>query len=174
MFAIFNGLLILFDYFLCVLMVFPALCLYDQWLQRGRGNCWISCHCCHRLEAEEGHIDGTNFEEEKPSLIRLILTKFYAALHFVRFGMLLVIVGAIVVSGIYAATLQLPESSDVRLLSNSNEYERNYQWRLNLLSTVLEKSGGSEGYVIWGVHPADTGNHNKPSKSRSCFPWNPS
>lgn len=62
--------------------------------------------------------------------------------------------------GKYAATLDLPDSSDVRVLDSSVEYEKCYEWRLTLLSSVLEKQTGSQASAIWGVEPADTGDHN--------------
>lgn len=159
----------MFDYVLCIALLFPALCLYDQWLQRGSGNRCITCRSCRRVEP--GGSDSTNDVLDdvaaKPSLINRILVKFYAVLHVSRWGLLVAIAGAAVVCGIYAATLTLPESSDVRLLDTSNEYEANYAWRLNLLSSSLEKAGGSTGYIIWGVRAADTGDHNNPGMAIS-------
>jgi len=39
----------------------------------------------------------------------------------------------------------------------------NWSWRLKLLSTVLDKSGGTPTGMIWGVTPADTGSYVDPS-----------
>lgn len=143
MFAIFVGLLVIFDYVLCVFLFFPSLCLYDKWLQKKRRNPCVSCHCCHRLE---GHgrdaIDGTSEEEEtKPSFIRRILLKYYAGIHFARWGLLAISVGAMILCGFYASSLALPNSADVRLLPSSNVFERAALWRLNLLSDALSKKG---------------------------------
>jgi hypothetical protein len=165
MFAIFNGLLIVFDYVMCVLLVFPALCLYDNWLLLGGNRC-ISYHCCHRLEGEqtEHHDSGADGEEqeEKQSLIRRLLTGFFEILHRFRWAIVVVIISVFVLSTIVATHLELPNSSEVRLLNDGNEYETNNEWRTKLLSEVLSKKGGSQGYVVWGVEPADTGNHNNP------------
>lgn len=162
LFAVFNGLLIMFDYFLCVFLIFPALCLYDKWLLRGHNRC-LSCHFCHRFEAHgHGAIDGDGNEEESESLIRRILTKYYDWVHFGRYALVAVSLGAIIACGIVAATLALPDSSDVRILDSSNEHEKCYEWRLNLVSSVLEKQSGSRAHVIWGVTPADTGDQNNP------------
>jgi len=162
LFAVFNGLLIMFDYFLCVFLIFPALCLYDKWLLRGHNSC-LSCHCCHSLEAHgRGAIDADGDEEESESLIRRILTKYYDWVHFGRYALVAVSLGAIIACGIVASTLALPDSSDVRILDSSNEHEKCYEWRLNLVTSVLEKQSGSKAHVIWGVTPADTGDHNNP------------
>ena len=58
----------------------------------------------------------------------------------------------------------MPLSADVRMVRSSVEYERSYEWRLNLYSEVLDKRSGSLAYVIWGVNPADTGDHSDPAK----------
>ena len=167
LFSIFNGLLIMFDYFLCVLLMFPAICLYDKWTRRGH-NCFVSCHCCHRLEDHgENAFDGDANEEKSESLIRRILTKFYNVLHAGRFVLVVISLGLFIASAVFAATLELPDSSDVRLLDNSNEHELCYEWRLNLLSTNLLQRSGSRAHVIWGVVPADTGDQNNPGTS-SC------
>lgn len=145
---------------MCVLLVFPALCIYDRSLIRGSKNCCISCHCCRRLEAHEGGADG---EDEKPSLIRRILMAYYKFVHRFRWVLLLACIGAFIVAAIFASRLSLPTNSDVRLLDpDSSQFEVNYQWRVNLLSEVLAKQAGSQGYVIWGVLPADTGHHINP------------
>lgn len=166
LFAVFNGLLISFDYILCVFLVFPALCLYDKWVLRGTNYC-VSCHCCHRLEAHgEDALEGDNHEETSESFIRRLLTKLYNAIHTGRWALVVVCIAATVVAGVFAATLELPDSSDVRVLDSSNEHEKNYEWRLKLLDSVLEKQSGSVARIIWGVRAGDTGNHNDPSK---CF-----
>jgi len=165
MFAIFNGLLIMFDYFLCVFLIFPALCLYDKWLLRGH-NRFLSCHCCHNLEAHgRDTIDGDGDEEESESLIRRILTSFYSYVHRGRYVWFVICLAAFITCGVFAATLDLPDSSDVRILDSSNEHEKCYEWRLNLLIDSLEKQSGSRAYVIWGVTPADTGDQNNPGKN---------
>jgi len=146
---------------MCVLLVFPALCIYDRSLIRGSKNCCISCHCCRQLEAHDA--DDSDGEGDKPSLIRRILMAYYKVVHSLHWGLLLACVAGFVVSAIYASSLTLPTSSDVRLLNPDwSQFEANFQWRVNLLSEVLMKEGGSQGYVIWGVNPADTGHHLDP------------
>jgi hypothetical protein len=158
LFAIFCGLLIMFDYILCVLFLFPALCIYDRRLQAGRSNCCIACHCCKR---REGQTDDENIIEEKQSLIRRILLGFYGVFHRLRWGILIACAAALGISIYVATTLELPTSADVRILDDTNEFEQNYVWRQNLLYDALQKSGGSEVTVGFGLTPADTGDISK-------------
>lgn len=52
-FAVFCGLLVVFDYILCVLLVFPALCIYDQADQERRCCCHCSlARCCKRKKTQ--------------------------------------------------------------------------------------------------------------------------
>jgi predicted RND superfamily exporter protein len=181
MFAIFCGLLIIFDYIMNVLLVFPALCIYDKALvAKGHQNVsWcITCTCCGLFvpkddnDDEEEEIedveDTTNdknndsLEEEfKPNLIRRILLVYYRGLHFVRWPLLVLCLAAIAATAYFATTLEMPTSSEVRMLDDSFQFEKNYLWRQYLLSETLEKAGGSQAYVIWGVQPADTGVQSK-------------
>ena len=183
MFAIFCGLLIVFDYIMCVLLVFPALCIYDQY--RHKKNCCCRCHFCHRLEAAEDDDDceiGPDGQEQEQqqqqqphesqdqegekkhtSLIHRILTAFYHVLHKTRYFLCVACLAAIILAIVFAAKMTLPTSSDVRLLdSDSFQYEKNYEWRQRLLYSVMSKKGGSSAFVMWGVTPADTGDHSNP------------
>lgn len=73
--------------------------------------------------------------------------------------------GGLAISIYFAVQLELPTSSDVRLLNPDDyQYEKNAQWRVNILYDVLVKQGGSSAYIIWGVKAADTGDHNNPDQ----------
>jgi len=178
-FAIFVGLLIVFDYLMCILLVFPALCIYDKHNLKGF-NCFCSIGCSKRTEDEESDINeykkrtpGDIIEEEPSfsklppiegdSLIRRIILGYYSFFHKIRWIIFFACLGGTAVAGIFAARLELPKNSDVRLLGENVEYELNWSWRLKLLSTVLDKSGGNPGGMIWGVTPADTGSYADPS-----------
>ena len=154
LFAIFCGLLIMFDYLMCIMLVFPALCIYDRRLRAGRSNCCFACHCCHRFEAQS---DDENADIEKQSLIRRILYAFYAGLHRVRWFLLFACLAGFAICVYFATTLELPTSADVRILEESNEFEQNYFWRQKLLYDALRKSEGSDVLVGFGLAPADTG-----------------
>lgn len=160
LFAIFCGLLIMFDYLLCVLLIFPTLCIYDRKLQSGTSNCCVACHCCKRTEGasdEEPDEDA----EDKQSLIRRILLKFYHILHRIRWALLALCIAGFGICIYFSTTLKLPTSADVRILDEDHEFEQNYAWRKLLLYDVLRKSGGSEVSVGFGLLPADTGDLSK-------------
>ena len=78
-FAVFCGLLIMFEYIICVLLVFPDLFIYDSYNTRPGANCCCSITCCgcdkradHREEST-ADLGDSNGEEGKPSLIRRIV-----------------------------------------------------------------------------------------------------
>ncbi len=122
LFAIFCGLLIMFDYLLCILLVFPALCIYDRRLKAGSTGWCFACHCCKNTEGSSDEDE----DEEKQSLIRRILLKFYHILHNIRWGLLVVCLIGLGICIFFATTLELPTSADVRILDKDNEYEQNY------------------------------------------------
>jgi protein dispatched 1 len=97
-----------------------------------------------------------------PSLIRSYLLGVYNILHRFRWPTLLVCCGSIVVSGIFASKLEMSQSSDVRLLDSSYEFEKNYEWRKRLLHKTPEQAS-KRAYIMFGVKPADTGDFNDPN-----------
>jgi len=176
-FAVFVGLLIIFDYILCILLILPALCVYD--MNRAKPNCCIMLRCCAKkksaksdddVEEEENDDDEENVNdaEETPkseSLIRRFLTRTYYGIHYVRWPMFVICVAALILSSIFAASLELPQTSDVRLLTPSKfQQEQNYEWRANILYDALNRASGSRAYVTFGLTPADTGDHNNPEQ----------
>jgi len=226
-FAVFCGLLITLDYMMNILLVFPALCLYDKWLLAGSTNCLVhfECWCFHKNKGEkasESDIQGksapnsmddvtsgelvvsisaveqlsiedttrinasdrpekqqqptvarrdkgTDDEErqlllelEHETLIHRILDGYYNVLHTFRWQVLAIAFAAIIACTILAAQLSLPVSSEVALLPDSNEYQMHWSWKQNLLSNTLAKEQGSEALIMWGVTPADTGDHLNP------------
>ena len=114
-FAVFCGLLVVFDYILCVLLVFPALCIYDA--RRESRNCCCRCIWCFgERNSESQESDDTDDLDATPSLIRRILMAFYDyVLHPARWVLLLACIAALVVSAVYAASIEMPTSADVRL-----------------------------------------------------------
>ena len=180
-FSIFVALMIIFDYLLCIAMVFPALAIYDN--RRSRKNCFFEttasncCGCIKRRKEQQCDDDQENNAkdasqdevqneiDENYNLIRRILSKYYALLHSVRWPLLVICGVAFILTAVRAASLDLPTSSDVRLYDeNDNQFEQNYVWRQHLLYDVLDKKGGSTAFVIWGVKPEDNGDVNNPDK----------
>ena len=171
-FAVFVGMLVIGDYVLCCLLVFPALVMYDNSLQAEKQvgcccHCGLrSCCCCfvkahHTASGDEEHAEET--EHKEPSPIHRILNHYYTFLHRFRWPLLAICGGALITSAVKAAQIELPVSADVRLFDESdNQFEANYIQRQRLLFEVIESKVGSTTDVIWGVLPADTGNHNNP------------
>lgn len=100
-FALFCGLLIMFNYFMNVLLLFPALCLYDIWLKNGRSrNLLINFRCCSKSVTEIDPEEGD--KKEKKSLIHRILSVYYQYLHKMRYGLLVACITATVVCMVIA------------------------------------------------------------------------
>ena len=160
LFAIFCGFLVSFDYILCVLLVFPALCIYDRRVQSGTRNWFFACGCCNKNVGTSDD-DPNEGAEEKPSLIRRIMLNYYSLLHRFRWALLIVCLTGLGVCTYFATSLKLPATADARVLDPDQQYEQNYAWRKLLLYDVLRKSGGSEVSVGFGLTPADTGDLSK-------------
>jgi predicted RND superfamily exporter protein len=153
-FAIFLGLLVVFDYLMNVLLVFPALCMYDQWILAGKKSC-----CIHIERKKSGEmLSKGDQNQEKISFIHRILSGFYKIIHKARWPAVLLTMFAITICAIESAKFKLPDSARVPLFKSDNQYEQHYNWNEKLLSqTLINKAGGS-ALVVWGVLPADTGN----------------
>jgi hypothetical protein len=145
-FAIFCGLLIMFDYFMNVLLVFPALCLYDIWLQKGDTRWYL-------------HFgkQAASVEDEKHSLIHRILGAYYSFVHKFKWILFAGVLCAVTACAITVPRLSLPKSADIRLLSEDNLFERHWIWQHNLLSKHLATKGGSRATIVWGIQAADNG-----------------
>ena len=123
------------------------------------------------VEANEQPAAGADVDDRDPkgekdfriSLIRRVLLAYYNFLHKCRWPLLAASLVAFGVCVYYALKLDLPTSSDVRLLGPGHEFEQAYEWRQSILYNVLSKEGGSRAYTIWGVVPADTGDRNDPA-----------
>lgn len=89
-FALFCGMLIIFNYVLNMFLVFPAICLYDIWLMRGSRNILVNFGCCTKSIVKT---ENSNENITKRSLIHKILDYYYKLLHKVRYG---VLVGCII------------------------------------------------------------------------------
>jgi predicted RND superfamily exporter protein len=112
-FAVFCGLLIIFDYIMCVFLVFPAICLYDRWKEAGSRNCCVSCHCCRRIEAgddEAGFGDELDIHSDPSqwSFIHRFLLRLYQLIHRIRWVLLAAIIGGLVASIITASKWASP------------------------------------------------------------------
>ncbi|KAL7467681.1 hypothetical protein ACHAXS_007918 [Conticribra weissflogii] len=188
-FAVFCGLLITFDYLMNIFLVFPALCLYDTWILNGSKNKCVNFDWrCQKAIADDSNttdikastrssspasrndnieltvtdIRHNSLEAEKHSLIHRILSAYYSMLHKFRWFVLVIVIAATILCAVFAAQLTLPVSSEVAILPDSNPYQKHRSWSESLLSNVMAKGEGSETSIIWGLTPADTGNHLNP------------
>jgi len=196
MFAIFCGLLIIFDYILTVCFVLPCLCIYDQALIKGAAGtqtgwcsgCWMGCvgcfACCsHTAVYNDIVVSAHDSDRRKGSTAELTVatkekeltevTKSYDLtqrglltlsdyLYRARWPLLAVCIVSFGCSCYYALKLTVPESSDVRLLKPSIQYEQAYAWRKELLLSDLNGVSGSRSSILWGVDPSDNGDANDP------------
>mmetsp|Transcript_7523 Transcript_7523/g.15390 ORF Transcript_7523/g.15390 Transcript_7523/m.15390 type:complete len:1133 (-) Transcript_7523:134-3532(-) len=192
-FAVFVGLMVVFDYMMCVLLVFPALAIWDRSDKANRcccywncAACFKRCKCCGEKSPEESEMEqdeignsahsarksiasaksyDTESTKHQDGLIHRILKRFFGCLQLLKWPLLLICGGSLVWCAIVASGIELPTSSDVRLYNeNDNQYEQNFVWRKNLLYKALEAKGGSTAHVIWGVRPGDTGDLNNPDE----------
>eukprot|EP00546_Thalassionema_frauenfeldii_P001802 CAMPEP_0178935532 /NCGR_PEP_ID=MMETSP0786-20121207/24609_1 /TAXON_ID=186022 /ORGANISM="Thalassionema frauenfeldii, Strain CCMP 1798" /LENGTH=1026 /DNA_ID=CAMNT_0020613713 /DNA_START=1680 /DNA_END=4760 /DNA_ORIENTATION=- len=182
-FAIFCGLLISFDYILCLTLILPILCVYDKWTANttstleleGNKSCWntLTSFCCYlrcciaeKKDNHLGHLNDDNHDKsdgKQEIFIRRILGGFYPILHKLRWLILAVSIGSATFAVMYTTkNLQMPESSAVPILRPFNEFAMHEAWRQNLLYTLWQQEASSEGYIIWGLKAADTGDHTNP------------
>eukprot|EP00979_Chaetoceros_neogracilis_P017965 scaffold10546_cov266-Chaetoceros_neogracile.AAC.3 len=164
-FAVYCGLMILFNYIMNIFLVFPALCLYDSWLQRGSTNCLVAI--CAKKAGEEDDIEDLEIEDpeyKKPMKLSLIhrgLSGYYFYLHKFRWP---VLVASLVATGVclyFALGLPIPENTQVRLLPAGHPLELHFLWQPVLLSSSIFSTGSSI-QLIFGLTPGDTGTQNNP------------
>ncbi len=122
-FAVFCGMMIIFNYVMNVLIVFPALCIYDNWIQGGSRNCLVTCF--HK-EREESTPDFINQEKSEMSFIHRILSTYADLLQRFRWLILGICAVGIAVCIYFGLTLSLPDSSNVRLLPEGHPFG---EWR---------------------------------------------
>jgi protein dispatched 1 len=130
-------------------------------------------------EAKVGDEDNMNFKHDAASqgkdatppyippenraLIRRILTSYYNFLHRWRWSLMALTLAALGVCIYFATKLEPPQASfDIKFLVDSVEYEEARTFRNELLFTTLLSQSGGTANIIFGVTPADTGNHMDP------------
>jgi len=167
-FGIFCGLLVVWDYIVDILLIFPCLCIYDK----NKNNPDTRSICFHlgsnvnddKNKLTENDQQSDNDEEqqqqqisiislndtqgrggpsdnddgEQTSLIHRILVGYYTLLHNFRWLLLLASISAICSCGYYSTTLKLPSSSEIVLLSDDIEYIQHSKWRRNIFIEELK------------------------------------
>ena len=142
LFSIYCGLVIALDYILCILLVFPALCLYDKWLCNGSQSFLLRFGSKQMTKVKDEH---------NKSRSAFILSYHYNVIHKLRWILLLASTGVIVLCSFVAASLSPPESPDQPFLPESNPFEMHRIWHRELLASSISK--GNRGLVnfIWGL-----------------------
>jgi len=166
-FALFCGLLIILNYILNCLFLFPGLCLYDRWLTNGSKNCLITFyHLPENLAEQHSPIqenqNGLDESQREQSLMHSILSTLYTVIHSYRVVILVLSLISIAVSAYFASTIRQPQVSDVRLLPSKNPLEMHYEWNKLILTNELFFASGSSMRTYWGIIPADEGKHRDP------------
>ena len=82
-FAVFCGLLIMFNYFMNIALIFPALCIHDRWIMNGRSNFLIAC--CQKKSKVDDDEERKSEETQKESLVHRILSFYFYLLHKFRY-----------------------------------------------------------------------------------------
>jgi len=205
LFATFSGMLIVIDYILDVLVMFPCLCIYDSYRFQRNGcmdfrrrnnrfppvplneglepgsissnggavgekseDCGdvelsITTKECKKKAVKANDIQRSELDKESESYIRRLLHGYYGFLHSWRRVLLVLSFTALGVCAYFASTLQKPDTpTEIQLLDDGIEYEKNRQWRSNLLLDSVLKESGSDAQVVFGLQPADTGDHLDP------------
>eukprot|EP00934_Nitzschia_sp_Nitz4_P007654 Nitzschia sp. Nitz4//scaffold24_size164493//31405//34493//NITZ4_002311-RA/size164493-snap-gene-0.1-mRNA-1//1//CDS//3329544063//7644//frame0 len=151
LFALFVGILVAQVYLNCILLVFPALCIYDH----------ARARVAKRARAKRRRV-AVPSRTERDSLVRRVFSAYHNFLHQTRYMWLVAGISALVFAAICTTKLNAPESLDIRLLDSSHEFEQAHTWRQHLLYEQLATSSEYTSYVHWGIVPADTGDHDDP------------
>lgn len=131
-FAIFCGLTITFNYVLNCTFVFPALCIYDGWLQNGNEHCLITFKSKNTSikvpgpdkEVQTNPFHITERQIEEVSFIHRILICHYNFVHIFSKLLLLLSMAIVCVSAIFGSQIPQPESNTVTLLPSKNQYQQ--------------------------------------------------
>jgi 5-methyltetrahydrofolate--homocysteine methyltransferase len=171
-FAVFCGLTVAFNYVLNCTFVFPALCIYDKWLQNGMEHWLIAFKPkTHNLSedknSEEQVQQSSNDRENQDmnsnvSLIHRILLRLYRFIHKFSVPLLVIFSTVTCVSVVFGSKIPQPEDNLVRLLPPNNEYEEFHQWSLRLLENQILYDRGTMVDIFWGLQRGDTGAINNP------------
>lgn len=167
-------MVITFDYLLCILLVFPALCIYDRLLVNDTKTMWLSFGEKNPLKhgtEDSAELEGEDSKASTKSWSNCILSYYYKVMHRLRFPLLILAITAIVVCSFVASTIP-PRSTPFQMIfkpSTNNRYELHRSWSRLLLSTRMALQDTGTVNFIFGLTPADTGNHYDPDDISGKF-----
>lgn len=182
LFSMYCGFVVAADLFLCIALVFPAICLHDQRLTNGSKSCLgrranesvlsgdsmdaeeLRMHACPsggpRSESLEA---GTT----KSACCHRYLSSYYMAIHKMRWVILLLSSIATAFCGYMTTRLMPPDQPDQPFLRSNNKYEIHRVWSRELMSYRIAQGNAGKVVFIWGLLPADTGSRLDPIRWKS-------
>ncbi len=181
-FAVFCGLMVIFNFILNCTLIFPSLCMYDRWIRNGSASWFVDfpslsdTFCRRKLKEEESReaivgknsnsLDAAGNTEDLFRPIQRRLDIYYSFLHKSRWLVLLLCTVMTGVGSYYAQTISLPDEIFVQMLPVSNPLVKQSRvYREDLLSSFLvDQTTGSSVTAYFGVTVDDTGNHNEPDE----------
>ena len=139
-------------------MVFPALCLLDQWTRNGSKNCFLQLgSLCKRKQ-------NNDTQSSESGTFPNILDRYYKLMHKFRWVLLILNTILFGFATHYALQITAPKDTAVQMLPYSHPLEEhNRIENENLLSSeIMKMTTGSNVEIIFGVSARDTGNKNLP------------
>jgi len=164
-FATYCGLLVLFNYILNILLIFPSMCLWDTWKRNGSTSLFVELKLKKKKTTEKADDETIeSSDDESPTKVetkhRILLLLFNQIDRF-RWPLLVACLATVGVCLFYALQFPVPKSMDVRLLQSSHPLELHNSWKSNLSSVDLWRPVAVV-YVLFGLLPGDTGSRNNP------------
>ena len=173
-FAVFCGLMVIFNYVLNCTLVFPALCMYDRWIMNGSTSWFVTLPSskvfCKWKGGSNDIVQGgkdiatrdSDISKYRPIQKRMEI--YYGLLHRGRWGVLFIGAVLLGVTSYYAQTISLPNDIFVQLLPDSHPLvQHSFILRKKLLSSfLLDLTTGTSLGVYFGVSAQDTGDRNNP------------
>ena len=167
LFGIFVGISIVSVYLLCILFVFPCLCMFDEGKVKQKGNNEKNI-CCQKHEhaTSQSTMVDTSDSLEAPqrskaqvSFIRRVMSRYHQIAFRYRLLILLASISALVVSFYGVARLEAPGSIEIQVFDESNEFEQCWQWRKSIVYFDIIANAGATSFLFWGLQQVDTGDH---------------
>lgn len=166
MFAVFLGMMTIFDYIFVVIICAPALVLQMRWIEATRAKgphmgryiklSLLDFSQCSR--ARKG-------KEKKETIAQFILVSVAKGTTALRYVLVPGLLAIFAYFTLVALDIPMPESSEVQLFPDNHVFTKWAKWRNDLY--VREGAETSWVRVIFGLVPGDTGNINDPtSKSK--------
>lgn len=130
---------------MCVLLVFPALCIYDR-SDKTRFCCNTNFNCCKRNakrldraetgptatkdfgsessppDEEQNTNSGSPDKEEFGGFVHKLIRKYYKGLLMLRYPLILVCAGSLIWCAVVASQIELPSDSDVRIYDGKKAF----------------------------------------------------